>query len=499
MAGEAEVIVVGSGAAGSVVAARLAASSDSVLLIEAGPDLRADPPEAVRDGWHITREFGWGDAAEAADGGEPTPVRRMRLVGGTSSLTRFAMRGAPGDYDEWEARGNPGWGFDAVLPYFRRIESDLEFGEAPWHGASGPIPVTRYPRHSATEPHEALSKALEAGGFPVVEDHNRPGAVGVGRIPMTSRDGVRVTSASAYLAAGSEPASLTIRAETQVDRVIVRDGRAAGVVLDGGAEIHAETVVICAGVFGSPPILLRSGIGPADELRGLGIEVQSDLLGVGSNLADHPATDIDCGFERTARAEPLLHTAATFHSSGARPADPPDLMFWVADPAPVDDPQVAIDIVLLKPVCRGSVRLRSADPRDLPMIRLPRPEPHDVERLFEGYRRAREIAIGVSGPFTPQLPPEIRSSAELLEAMLAGGGYSVPHYAGTCAMGPSPDDGAVVDSGGRVHGIEGLFVVDASVMPTVPSGFTHLPTMMLAERLSELIVGTISGRPAAQA
>ena len=194
---EAEVIVVGAGAAGSVVAARLTASSDSVLLIEAGPDLRADPPEALRDGWRITRELSWGDSAEAADGGEPTPVRRMRLVGGTSSLTRFAMRGAPGDFDEWEALGNPGWGFDAVLPYFRRIESDLEFGEAPWHGANGPIPVTRYPHLSATEPNEALSKAFEAGGFPAVEDHNRPGAVGVGRMPMTSRDGARVTSASA--------------------------------------------------------------------------------------------------------------------------------------------------------------------------------------------------------------------------------------------------------------------------------------------------------------
>ena len=171
-------------------------------------------------------------------------------------------------------------------------------------------------------------------------------------------------------------------------------------------------------------------------------------------------------------------------------------MFWVADPAPVDDPQVAIDIVLLKPACRGSVSLRSVDPRDLPVIRLPRPDHHDVERLFEGYRRAREIANGVSGPFTPRLPPEIRDSAALLGAMQAGAGYSVPHYAGTCAMGPSADGGAVVDFRGRVHGVEGLFVVDASVMPTVPSGFTHLPTIMLAERLSEGIAASFHGQPA---
>ena len=301
------VVALGAGAAGCVVAARLAATSVSVLLVEAGPDLRADPPELVRDGWHMSREFDWGDSAEAREDSDARPVRRVRIVGGTSSITRFAMRGAPGDYDEWEALGNPGWGFDSVLPVFRRIETDLEFGEAPWHGASGPIPVTRYPQLEATEPNEAMAKAFEAGGFPPVEDHNRPGAVGVGRIPMSSRDGIRMTSAAGYLAAGSEPANLTIRAEAQVDRVIVHDARARGVVLVDGTEIRAGTVVVCAGVFGSPPILLRSGIGPADELTELGIEVQSDLPGVGSNLADHPATDIDLGFAGVARAAPLAH------------------------------------------------------------------------------------------------------------------------------------------------------------------------------------------------
>jgi choline dehydrogenase len=486
-----DVIVVGAGAAGCAVAARLAATFPSALLIEAGPDFRAEPLESIRDGWHMTRQFDWGDAAELSDGGEPTPVRRVRVVGGTSSITRFAMRGAPGDYDEWEALGNPGWGFDAVLPYFMRIESDLEFGDAPWHGASGPIPVTRYPHLAATEPNEALARAFEAGGFPTIEDHNCPGAVGVGRIPMSSRDGTRMTSAAGYLAAGSEPASLTIRAEAQVDRVIVRDARARGVVLVDGTEIRADRVVVCAGVFGSPPLLLRSGIGPADELKGLGIEVQSDLPGVGFNLADHPATDIDLGFAGVARAAPLLHTAATFHSAGARTADPPDLMFWVSDPAPVEEPQVSIDIVLLKPTCRGRVRLRSLDPRDLPLIQLPRPGRDDLERLVEGYRRGREIAAGVSGPFTPRLAPEIRDPAELVTAILGDAGYSIPHYTGTCSMGPSPEDGAVVDANGRVHGIEGLYVVDASIMPTVPSGFTHLPTIMLAERLSEGIAASI--------
>jgi choline dehydrogenase len=239
---------------------------------------------------------------------------------------------------------------------------------------------------------------------------------------------------------------------------------------------------------------MRSGIGPAEHLRSVGVPVRVDLPGVGANLADHPSTDLDTGFRGAARTAPLLHSAATFHSATASTDEPPDLMFWVADPgSPEDPPQLTIDILLLKPLSTGRVRLRSADPGDAPRIELPNlREPFDLERLAGGYRRAREIAghPDLRRLCPEPLPPEIAEEQEL-RSTIRRSVYSVPHVVGTCAMGPSPNDGAVVDGSGRVHGTEALFVVDASIMPTVPSGFTHLPTIMIAERLSEQIAAVL--------
>ena len=488
--GEFEIAVVGGGAAGCVMAARLAETGSSVVLLEAGPDRRANLPEDIRDGWNMTSEFDWGYSSEPDELGVVRKVRRVKLLGGTSSITRFALRGAPGDYDEWESLGNVGWGFDDVLPYFKRLEADADFGDQPWHGDGGPIPVDRYQETEQTEIHATTMRALEAAGFPAVEDHNRPGAVGVGRMPMSSRNGVRATTAAAYLPVGGTPPSVTIRPDSQVDQVTFNGTRATGVTLLDGASIRARLVVLCAGTYGSPPILMRSGIGPAEHLRSVEVPVRVDLPGVGENLADHPAFLLDSGYVGPAPTAPLLHSVATFHSSTASTDGPPDLMFWISDPeTPDDPPQFPFDILLLKPRSRGSVRLRSADPGDPPRIDLPNlREPSDLERLAEAYRRAREIASEApirrlcAGP----LPPEFPDRRELLLAVRAGA-RSIPHVVGTCAMGPSPEEGAVVDRAGRVFGTEGLYVVDASIMPTVPSGFTHLPTIMIAERLSEHI------------
>ncbi len=240
-----------------MVAARLAASaSRSVLLLEAGPDLRENPPDDLRDGWHMTRDHDWGYSSEPDERGEVEPLRRGKLLGGTSAVTRFAVRGSPADYDGWADLGNEGWGFEDVLPYFLRLESDADFGGRPWHGDNGPIPIDRYRERQPTDVGAAALEAMRQVGFPPVEDHNRPGAVGAGRMPMNSRDGIRVTTADAYLPFGGTPPNLTIRSDTFVAEVVFDGVRARGVRLVDGTIIDAGWVVLSAGTYASPSILI---------------------------------------------------------------------------------------------------------------------------------------------------------------------------------------------------------------------------------------------------
>lgn len=486
MTESADIIVVGAGAAGCVVGARLAEDhSRSVMLVEAGPDARDALPGEFRDGWGIPQGHDWGYAAEPRFGGAPQRVRRGRLVGGTGWLTRFAPRGAPADFDRWAALGNPGWDFGTVLPYLRRIENDCDFGDRAWHGDAGPIPVTRYLDIEHTEPLQAAWEALTALGFAIVEDHNEPGAVGVGRMPMSGRAGARVTTADAYLP--DHGANLTVRADTLVAEVLFEGTRATGIRCADGAVVEAGRIVLAAGVFGTPALLMRSGVGPAAHLRSVGIRTRVDLPGVGSNLADHSGFELDLGYRAAARAEPLLHVIGTFHSSSASVQDAPDLMLWLSDP--VEDPPgpawFGIEILLMRPQGRGSVRLRSADPADPPRIELPDLPGSDLDRLAEGFEVATEIA---GRPEVRRMcAAEPASVPGAIRAWISRTLYSYPHVVGTCAMGPRPEDGAVVGLDGAVHGVQGVSVADASVIPDPPSGFPHLPTIVVAERVAEAV------------
>ena len=479
-----DLIVLGAGAAGCVIASGLARRTGRrVLLVEAGPDLRDATPTEWHDGWRLPSVPDWGYTAEAPDGSPGSALRRGRLVGGTSWLTRFAVRGSPADFDAWAASGNPGWSFEEVLPVFRRIEADRDFGAAAWHGHDGPLPISRYPELDLALGHAAVVAGFEAAGLEHVADHNRPGAIGIGRLPMSSLDGRRITPTGAWLDDARE--RLTILADTSVDRIELTNGRATGVKLVDGTRIHADAVVICAGTYGSPILLLRSGIGPAEHLRAVGIEVAVDLPGVGENLADHPAVELPSGVRGSGLTSgPVLHSIATWRSSIAASDGPPDLMSWITDPIEAD-PIVWLDAILLKPTSRGSVRLRSADPTEPPRIRLPGlATDADLARIEEGLRFLSSIAHrpeirGVATEPAPTLP----EAAAGLRRYVAENAYSLPHVVGTCAMGPDPTAGAVVDGDARVHGVAGLSVVDASILPDPPSGFPHLITLMAAERL----------------
>ena len=321
----ADVLVVGGGSAGCVLAARLSEDpACEVTLLEAGPDLAgvADLPADVVDASGPTLAHDWGYVAEPDRLGRCIALPRAQLIGGCSATNGcFALRGAPADYDGWAQMGNPGWSFGEVLPFFRRLEADADFG-GEWHGTQGPVPIRRSVPAELNPVQAAFIEAACAYGLAYVADHNRPGAVGVGPMPRNARAGIRMSTALTYLAAARGRPNLTVRGGAMADRIEVRGGTATGVRLAGGEVVAAGRVVLAAGAYASPAILQRSGIGPAARLRPLGIAVVADLPGVGNNLADHPlvAVDLPARPGPPARASrPWPRCAPGWHPPAGRP------------------------------------------------------------------------------------------------------------------------------------------------------------------------------------
>jgi choline dehydrogenase len=483
---EADIAIVGGGAAGCVLAARLSERDDvRVLLLEAGPDYpdpEALPPE-LRSGWRSAGSHDWGYTDEETGGA----VARARLVGGCSATNgTIALRGAAADYDGWARIGNPGWSFAEVLPDFRRLETDQDFGDD-WHGRQGPLPIRRYEPKELTPVNAAAYEALLAAGFPEVPDLNRPGPAGVGPAPVNTVGGLRMSAALTYLQPARTRPNLRVLADAHADRVLIERGRATGVRLADGRTVRASRVVLAAGTYGSPAILLRSGIGPAQDLAVLGLPARSHLPGVGANLQEHPGISVIWPLGPRFPDGPRFQVVA----SRAEPADG-DEAPWLQH-VPAATPELFwVSATVLRPRSRGRVRLASLDPLAPPRIRLGLlADPADLAAMLAGVRSARRV--GALRPLRELADGAeqwagagIEDDADLADAVRRSV-WTYHHACGTCAMGPDPEQGAVVDARGAVHGVPGLWIADASIMPVIPSGNTHLPTLMIAEHLAPAI------------
>ncbi len=493
---DADTVIVGAGAAGAVIAARLSERADhAVMLLEAGNDYGPTrlPPD-LRDGTrNSVNDHDWG-YRHRVNHRAPLrfPLPRGRVVGGSSAVnTCIALRGVPSDYDEWAALGLDEWSWAQCLPAFKRLERDLDV-RSEWHGDDGPIPIRRHTRAELVPWQAAFLDACERAGHPRCDDANDPAATGYGPHPMNKIHGERMSAARCYLTAAVRArANLTLRANTLVRRVIVRGGRVAGVEVEADGAVHtitARRVVLCAGAIATPGVLLRSGIGPRARVEALGVTLVRDVPAVGARLLDHPGA----AFFVWPRAgvcdltHPLIQTALRVRSKGG--AHNNDLQ--VQPGSAVYLPRVAVPLVSImchvgKPRGHGTLTYTSARADAKPVIdsRL-LDDPYDralaVEALTLGYALAQSAPMRELGRVVWPPPSAVAKPAALdgWIRLVCDSGY---HPCGTVPMGAREGDGAV-DGRGRVHGIDGLVVADASIMPTVPTANIHLPTLMIGER-----------------
>jgi choline dehydrogenase len=521
MAGKSyDYLIVGAGSAGSVLANRLSAKPDvTVLLLEAGG---SDKSLFVRMPAGIANlagpRFNWGyeTAPQEAMNGRRMYQPRGRLLGGSSSINAMIyMRGQPADYDHWRQLGNAGWSYDDVLPVFKKAERNERLHDE-FHGQNGPLNVAERPYTNPLS--HAFVEAAQQAGVPFNPDFNGAVQLGCGLFQVTQKNGERWSAARAYLHPAAARKNLTIVTKAQATRVLIENGRATGVeyVRRGKRhEVHAEReVALAGGGINSPQLLLLSGIGPADELRELGVQVALDLPGVGKNLQDHLNVNIlrrttgpvtldgkDAGLAalavalqwalfKTGPGTSNVAEAGAFITSNLGAATP-DIQYHFIPAQVLDHARTKLDghgITLhaccLRPRSRGEIRLASADPLQ-PAVIDPNylAADYDLKILIDGIRRGREILAAPA--FRPWLGEErfpgtaAQSDAELT-AFVRATAETEYHPVGTCKMGN--DAMAVVDERLRVRGIHGLRVIDASIMPTVVSGNTNAPVIMIAEK-----------------
>lgn len=496
-----DVIVVGAGSAGAVVAAR--ATEDprrTVLLVEAGPDYgdtAQTPFDLVNSHNNSYTAHDWGFQYRPTRASRETPFPRGKVTGGSSAVnTTIALRGMPEDYDGWAAAGNPEWAWAKVLPAFKRLERDLDFGDRPYHGDAGPITIRRYRRDEMTVVHQSWLEAAAELGYPFCEDANDPDGWGAGPHPMNKIGRLRISTAIGYLAPARARPNLAIRANTLTRRLIIEGGRVVGVEVEAGGVIEVlrgRLVVLSAGALQTPAILMRSGIGPREELERHGIEVVRAVTGVGANLSDHPALAVMCRAKDPSLLDadqPIVQTILRYTAAGSPHRNDLQIEAFSFSPRGEALNSFAIAAVLEQAYGTGFVRLSSADPHAPPVTEQRFCEDdRDLARLVQCYRDTiaftrtkamRDVIAEVTFP-DPRRDLSDESIGELLRR-LAASGY---HPCGTARMGPASDPGAVVDQYGRCHAVEGLAVADASIMPTVPRANTNLTSIMIGEMVGE--------------
>lgn len=561
-------IIVGGGSAGSVLANRLSARSQNrVLLLEAGRDTpHGKIPAAVLDSYpgtaYLNPNFTWNKlkvTTEVIPHNNPEekspPLRtyeQARILGGGSSINgQLANRGAPSDYDEWAAMGAAGWNWDNVLPYFKKVERDMDF-DGPYHGKEGRIPVRRifpdlWPEHA-----KAVGKAFESAGYKYLRDQN--GAWEDGWFPITISNAYerRVSAAIGYLDPGTRlRENLTISTDTTAESLIFDGLHCVGVkalVAGRPQEFRGKQIVLSCGAIHSPAHLLRAGIGPAAHLRGLGIDVRAALPGVGQRLQDHPAVAMAAFLKPHARiiqdwSRRHIYTGLRY-TSGLPGVPKGDMLAVVATKTSwhAVGEQIGTFIVCVYKTYSetGSVRLRTANPHDEPQVDFNLlSDRRDLERTMEGVRKfgamylTPELRAVTDNPFPASYSDKVRqvgllsrknklitdlvakamdSSAavrrfllekyimegfslqevltddDTCEAFVRKAAVGVWHASCTCRMGADDDPMAVTDPAGRVRGVEGLRVVDASVFPLVPCANTNFPVLMTAEKMADAIL-----------